>query len=76
MGQNTVIQKLLIIQIWALVQMQHLQTDLVTIIVLAVLNQVIVFQSQLGPSLSNEQFLDDCILTGTPYLTAICFSTW
>ena len=34
-------------------------------IVWTVLNQVVVFQSQLGPSLSNEQILDDLILTET-----------
>ena len=42
-------------------------------IVWTVLNHVVVFQSQSGTSLSNEQFLDNCILTGIP-LTAIYFS--
>ena len=35
------------------------------IIVWTDLNQVVVFQFHLGSSLSNDQFLDDLILTGT-----------
>ena len=36
------------------------------IIMWTVLNQVLVFQTQLGPSLSDEQILDDLVLTETP----------